>query len=261
MATQTGYIAINRNDFWWAWENARTVISRYTSNGYASDTASWPNNTSDSQVLKLASDEYPTGVSFSGNILSLGYNVNVTLALCDSNGNNSHTLNTAYCEGPTTTPVSEGGTGYTEYHPVALSKYNVSSVSWTNLAGCILALYRPNNEQYAKNTVIRNTATINVTTGYLTRTVTVSAGTGGSATISNSSLSRGQSATVTITCNAHYVINSVTATGGNLTRTSGNVYTFTMSSPAVNTTISVTFSQLNQIATVGEKIYAAWYNE
>ena len=260
----TGYIAIDRPEFWWTWQNARSVISRYKSNKYPSNTATWPNNRSDDQVLKLEADEYPTGVSLSGKITSLSYNTNVTLALCDSEGNNSHTLKTVWCEGPTTTDPDIGGSGYPENHPVQLSSFNVSSVAWTNLAGCVLALSRPSSETYnyySKNTIIENTATINVSTAYIAKPITINTVGAGTATASANSCTRGQVITLTLTPAIGYKVGNVVATGGTLARTSSTTYTFTMPTPAQNITITVNFNPFTFFAAQGEIIYADWYNQ
>lgn len=81
----------------------------------------------------------------------------------------------------------------------------------------------------------------NFTTVYVAKTVTLNQATGGTISISNNSLARGETAVVTVTPNDGYTLNSLAVSAGTLTQLTASTYQYTMSSPGQAVTITPSF--------------------
>lgn len=85
--------------------------------------------------------------------------------------------------------------------------------------------------------------TVSCTFSKISYNVTISAGSGGSATVSKSSANYGDTITVTATPSTGYKANTPTATGVSFTAAGTNKWTFSM--PAAATAVSITFSLIS----------------
>ena len=239
MATKTGYFGNpsgSNVSFWNADAPIISCIKKNSSATYNSVSAKYP---SDNEVVTLDGDEYLTGISFNTDTLcnmATSYNV-AALSICDSNGSNVHVL---FDE--TTVPGTPSGVSPPE--GVAPSVANKSGQNWSNLAGKTIALKKVRGSKWG--IYWPHHTLITLTTAYLARSVSINANSGGTVTINNNSLTRGQTATVTVTCNSGYRVFSITAQNGTLTQNQNGTYTFTMASPAQNAIIDVTFGKANQ---------------
>ena len=250
MATRTGYFGQAIVNNWGLWYNAgnggeANLVTKIKKNASATYTSAFATDPSDKQVLKLDNDEYPTGITFYGQYVVQNMHSdprNANFMLCDANRNNIHYL--FYVSGN---------------EKVAASVCNKSNQSWTDLAGATLGFSRSGLNPYDISAIFHQQ--IDITTAYLARTITVNVSGPGTATISANSLTRNQTANLTLTPTSGYKVSNVVANAGTLTRTSPVAYTFTMPQPAQNITITVTFSKIFYTATIGEIIYAEWYNQ
>lgn len=91
---------------------------------------------------------------------------------------------------------------------------------------------------------------VSVTANFIKRdyTVTVNAGTGGTATGSVSTAQIGDTVTITCAASSGYTVNTPTASGITFTSAGTNKWSFTM--PAANVTVSCTFSKISYNVTV-----------
>lgn len=257
MGTKTGYFGQAIVNNWGLWYNAgyggdANLVTKIKKNASATYTSAFATDPSDGQVLTLDSDEYPTGITFYGQYVVQNMHRdprNANFMLCDMNRNNIHYL--FYAEG---WGYSLGGD-----QKIPASVCNKSGQNWTDLTGATLGFSRSGLNANEISPIFHQQ--VDITTNYLTRSITINVTGSGTATANTYSLLRGNTAIITVTPSAHYIISSVTANHGTITRSTGTTYTFTMSTPAVNTTINVTFSYLDAAATQNEIIYANWYNQ
>ena len=257
MATQTGYFGQAIVNNWGLWYNAGSggnvnLVTKIKKNASATYTSAFATGPSDGQVLTLDSDEYPTGITFHGQYVVQNMHSdprNANFMLCDANRNHIHYL--FYTDG--------WGYQLDGDQKVAASICNKSNQSWTDLAGATLGFSRSGLNGNEISAIFHQQ--VDITTAYLSRTITVNVSGPGTATISANSLTRNQTANLTLTPTSGYIVSNVVASAGTLTRTSPVAYTFTMPQPAQNITITVTFSQIMYTAVPGEIIYAEWYNQ
>ena len=259
MGTRVGYFGqptapSNLENYLWnaeAWDSSTpaivTCIKKNSSATYAHATSKYP---SDNQVITLDGDEYITGISFNGSTVTNMHNDSrqACFCICDSNGGNVHKLI------PWDTWVDGN------YGIVPASQANKSGQSWTGFAGKTVALGKLQGDKWAIywGNVHRK---VTLTTAYLNRTVSITTSGSGTATLNTNSLSRGQTATITITPSSGYKFDRITATNGTVTRNNINTFTYTMSTPAENSTVTVYFKPFTNRAQVGGIIYADWYNQ
>jgi hypothetical protein len=192
--------------------------------------------------LVLDSDEYPTNATVNGISMELLASINSTekMYICthvanDTAPGNSYEMASVWCR-----CAGDGGTPltYNNSDTVTYKTFNGTGLTGKEISIRISGgipryfIRRANGPAGAR-----------ITTAYLARTVTLNVSTGGTATISATSLTRGGTATINITSIANgYSFGSVTASGGTITEnTAGSKYTFTMATPAVNATVTVKF--------------------
>lgn len=212
--------------------------------------------------LVLDSDEYPTNATLNGVSMELLASINYTenMYICthvanDTAPGNSYQMAQVWCRctGDGGTPLTYAGSDTVTY----------KSFNGTGLAGKEISIRASGgNARYFVRRA-NGPAGARITTAYLSRTVSLSVGTGGTATISATSLKRGGTATINITSISNgYTLNSVTATGGTITPvTVGSKYTFTMATPAVNATVTVKFKASVPKVDQGDKITKADMDE
>lgn len=257
MATQTGYFGQAIVNNWGLWYNAgnggeASLVTKIKRNASATYTSAFATDPSDGQVLKLDNDEYPTGITFRGQYVVQNMHRdprNANFMLCDANRNNIHYL--FYADG--------WGYALDGNQKVAASVCNKSNQSWTDLTGATLGFSRSGLNYYDISAIFHQQ--VDITTAYLTRLVSISSNSYGTATISANSLKRNQTATITVAPNSGYRVVSIVPSAGSIVKASATTYTFTMPAPAVNVSISVEFSRSFKIAREGEIIYADWYGQ
>lgn len=239
MATRKGYFGNPSGTdvlFWNADAPIISCIKKNSSATYNGVSSKYP---SDNEVITLDEDEYLTGISFNTDTLcnmATSYN-NAALSICDSNGSNVHVL-----FGERSVPGTPSGVSPPE--GVAASVANKSNQNWTDLTGKTIALKKVKGSKWGIYWPHHTTVTL--TTAYTTKSVSINCNTGGSATLENNQLQRGASTNITINCNPGYRVVSINAQNGGLTKINDTQYTFTMTSPAKDATISVTFGNATQ---------------
>ena len=189
-------------------------------------------------TFTLASDEYPSAMTWTA--VETNYSccfedkfdtwtaANMTLYLSDTAGNNTTKLGTKLID------RSSGYFGLT------------TGINATNLAGKTPCLKMSGRGGH----ILRNSFKVVMTTSYLaTYTITTTAVTGGSLTVSKASgLTRGASVTITPKPSTGYKLTGLTASAGTLTN-NGSTYTLVMPSPCVNVTLTPTWAKIDYTIT------------
>ena len=237
MATKTGYLGPTESTIW-----GTTFIAPLQANTTGrlilSSGDIW--GLSNGIGFQMDSDEYPTTIALSGYTNGAGwannhneYATTVTLYLCTLSGSTRANQQSLW--------------SFNVEHSSSLQPtYSAKTLSSpTNYQNKTLYIYASQNiaRFYSANS---GYATFTFNTTYVPGTITVNSNSGGTVTLSSNSLSRGQTATITTNCNAGFSVLNITATGGTITQNSSTTYTFTMSTPAQNATIDVTFGRANQ---------------
>lgn len=253
----TGYLGPN------IWDNSTkivTQISSESSNTYASDTSTAPKDAT--KVIKMATDQYPTGVSFAG--CPMGNHTETTrdvkLSISNKEGTIYHELATVGVDhGNWAEHQTGGNNGETiivrELHrgtePISSWNKTNQGTAWMDLTGAYLAIMKEGPKEiglYWYDTQV----TVNIATEYIAKNVTFTHNGGGTITVNDavtSSLTmvRGSTIRFTVTPSRGYAIKTITKTGGTWSTVSlsggTHVMDFTMSSPAQDITINVEFKQ------------------
>ena len=182
--------------------------------------------------ITLSANQYPTYISFNDIKQGGAYWRNnntrsqqtINIYLCDSAGNNRIYLFsvTAAADSSAVTPKEATITGATA------------------LAGKALYIVATGDTTYLQ---LRNNSSVTVNTATLNYSVSITAGTGGTATVSKASAAPGETITVVVNPSSGYKANTPTASGITFTNAGTNTWTFTM--PSGNVSISATFSKIN----------------
>lgn len=251
MATKNGYLGPINTHLYGSTFTAplqATTVGRLNpgSNGF------W--NLSGGTILRLESDEYPTAIALTGyqspsawENQNTEYGSTVTLYLCTVSGvtrSNQQQIGS----------ISVGAGSYsTATFTKTLSNPTTYQNASLYLYGTLNSIQVPSgNSGYI---------TFQTTTAFSTKTVSLVVSGAGTATISLSSLSRGQTATITVTPNSGYKFDHITVSNGSVTRNDVNTFVYTMSTPAEDSVVTVYFKKFTASAKVGGIIYADWYNQ
>lgn len=210
------------------WRNKSSVTSRLSATG---STYSDPYTTpADGKLVKLDSDEYPTSISFSGSTIFNvdGNNQTITVYICDTNGNNTHKL-----------IEREVGSAFN------MSAMNKSNQNWTDLTGKTLCLRKVGSgTSSGHGIVIETRASISIETKYVKKTISISQKTGGTVTASKASAIRADTVTLTVSpTDQYWHCTGMTASSGSITKVNNTTWTLTMPEPAVNVTVTPTFTR------------------
>ena len=216
----------------------------------------------DQELFKLQPDEYPTSLKMTGTakiaqIASGDANVDFYLVDVNHNSTRVHVVNTtAPCKSNYEKQVNSIP------WPAAIS----DTQSAKALAGKTLGVLfdAPING----SPFFRGVTPVTITTSYDVKTVSVTDNGFGTIKINDASsktLLRGESATVTITPNTGYELvdfnisqsGETPTTAAKIEKVGTNSYTFTMSTPALNTTISAPFTKVTYTITSGPNLSGA----
>lgn len=248
------------------WDNSTKIVTQISSdsdNTYASDTSTAPKDPT--KVIKMATDQYPTGVTFSG--CPMGNHTETTrkvkLSISNKEGTIFHELaNVSVDHGNWAEHQTGGNNGETiivrELHrgtePISSWNKTDQGTDWIDLKGAYLAIMKEGPKEIGLYWY-DSQVTVNITTEYTANTVTLTHNVGGTVsfdetddTVTSASMLRGATKRIYIKPARGYAIKTSTKSGGTwsvVSMSGGNaVYEFTMSSPAQDITINVEFKQI-----------------
>ena len=182
----------------------------------------------DGKLIKLDSDEYPVGITFSeAKIFNIdGGNQGITVYLCDPNASVLHQL------------IS---TEQTSFDMSAMNK----SGQWTDLAGKTLCLRKVGRgASGGGGYCMDGRATIDIETNYIRKNVSVTQKTGGTVTANRVIAARGEIVTLSVVPDDRYWrCTGMTASKGTVTKVNDTTWQLTMPSPAVNVTVTPTYTR------------------
>jgi len=212
-------------------------------------------------VFELASDQYPTGVSFSGatieNRNSGGQRVSIYL--CDKDNEYSYKLidNKSLAGAKyQTTPSTDGDgnpiiVGTWVYDGFDLSKANKSNGNWTALAGKTLALRKVGGASI----IMWGQARATITLGNVAKAISISQKTGGTVTASKSTATRGETVDLNVSLTDQYWhCTGMTASAGTIKKISDTKWQLTMPTPAANVSVTPTYSRDHLIVVTDPEI-------
>ena len=251
MATKNGYLGpINTH----LYGSTFTAPLQSTTAGRLNPGSNGFWNLSGGTILRLDADEYPTAVALTSykspsawENQNSEYDSTVTLYLCTISGTTR--LNQQQ--------IGSITVGRSNYSTATFNKTLSTPTAYQNAA---LYLYGTLNSIQVPSSN-SGYITFQFTTSYLAHTISLVTTGSGTATISQSSLSRGQNATITVTPGSGYKFDHITVTNGTIERNNVNTFTYTMSTPATHSVITVYFKPFTGQAKVGGIIYADWYNQ